>query len=77
MRRAPSIGSSIRLCWLDEIRALFRRIDIARELGCILDMSLKSRLTADKSLIIEDEAQAKVEVKREELVQKAKVREAY
>ena len=33
MRRAPSTGSPIRLCWLDEIRALYKRVDMARELG--------------------------------------------
>ena len=76
MRRAPSTGSPIRLCWLDEIRALYKRVDMARELGCNLNSSLKTRLTAEKALIMEDEAQAKVEVKRLELVQKAKVNEA-
>ena len=75
-RRAPGTGSPIRLCWLDEIRALYKRIDMARELGCTLDSSLKTRLTAEKALIMEDEAQAKVEAKRLELVQKAKVNEA-
>ena len=49
---------------------------MARELGCNLNSSLKTRLTAEKALIMEDEAQAKVEVKRLELVQKAKVNEA-
>ena len=75
-RRAAGTGSPIRMCWLDEIRALYKRIDMARELGCTLDSSLKTRLTAEKALIMEDEAQAKVEVKRLELVQKAKVNEA-
>ena len=65
------------MCWLDEIRGLYKRIDMARELGCTLDMSLKTtRLSAEKALIMEDEAQAKVEVKRLELVQKAKVSKA-
>ena len=49
---------------------------MARELGCTLDSTLKARLTAEKALIMEDEAQAKIEVKRLELVQKAKVNEA-
>ena len=44
---------------------------MARELGCTLDPTLKARLTAEKALIMEDEAQAKIEVKRLELVQKA------
>ena len=75
-RRAVGTGSPIRMCWLDETRALYKRIDMARELGCILDSTLKARLTAEKALIMEDEALAKVEIKRMELVQKAKVNEA-
>ena len=75
-RRAVGTGSPLRMCWLDETRALYKRIDIARELGCVLDSNLKVRLTAEKALIMEDEATAKVEVKKLELIQKAKVHEA-
>ena len=49
---------------------------MARGLGCTLYSTLKARLTAEKALIMEDEAQAKMEVKWLELVQKAKVNEA-
>ena len=53
-RCAAGTGSPIRMCWLDEIRALYKRIDMARELGCNLDSTLKTRLTAEKALIMED-----------------------
>merc|ERR1711867_427773 len=46
------------------------------EFGCILDVSLKSRLNQEKSLLLEDENLAKMELKNQELVQKARVHEA-
>merc|ERR1711867_388173 len=46
------------------------------EFGCILDVSLKARLNQEKSLKLEDENLAKMELKNQELVQKARVHEA-
>ena len=75
-RRVPGIGSPQRLCWLDEIKSLHKWIDLAREAGCLLDASLKSRLNQEKSLLLEDENLAKMELKNQELVQKSRVQEA-
>ena len=75
-RRLPGIGSPTRLCWLDEMKSLFKRIDQARETGCHLDPSLKARLNAEKAFLMEDENVAKMDQKKIELVQKAKVHEA-
>ena len=50
-RRAPGTRSPVRMCWLDEMKSLFKRIDGAREMGCYLDPSLKVRLNAEKVLI--------------------------
>ena len=75
-RRVPGIGSPTRLCWLDEMKSLFKRIDQAREMGCHLDPSLKARLNAEKALLMEDENLAKMDQKKIELVQKARVHEA-
>ena len=75
-RRAPGAGSPVRMCWLDEMKSLFKRIDGAREMGCHLDPSLKVRLNAEKALIMEGENTAKFDQKKIELVQKAKVHEA-
>ena len=75
-RRQPGVGSPQRLCWLDEIKSLQKRIDLAREFGCTLDVSLKSRLNQEKSLLLEDENVAKLELKNHELVNKARIHEA-
>ena len=75
-RRAPATGSPTRTCWLDEMKSLFKRIDFARENGCLLNSSLKARLNAEKALLMEDENLAKLDQKKIELVQKAKVQEA-
>jgi len=75
-RRLPGINSPQRLCWLDEIKSLQKRIDLAREAGCHLNAGLKARLNQEKSLLLEDENLAKMEVKNQELIQKARVHEA-
>merc|ERR1711888_196257 len=75
-RRLPGINSSQRLCWLDEIKSLHKRIDLAREARCHLDAALKARLNQEKSLLLEDESLAKLELKNQELIQKARVHEA-
>merc|ERR1712101_38439 len=72
----PGIGSPQRLCWLDEIKSLHKRIDLAREAGCQLDATLKARLNQEKALLMEDENLAKMELKNQELVQKARGHEA-
>merc|ERR1711888_399761 len=45
-------------------------------MGCQVDSSLKARLNAEKTKILEDKNTAKFDQKKIELVQKAKVHEA-
>merc|ERR1711888_411661 len=45
-------------------------------MGCQVDASLKSRLNQEKSVLLEDENLAKMELENQELVQKARVHEA-
>ena len=74
--RKPSMRHGERVCIIEEINNLIRRIDHARKNGLDINSSNKERLGLHKSELLEDQRKEELENRKLESLEKARINES-